>query len=56
MIGDRKHDVLGAKENGLRSIGVTYGYGSHDELQDAGADIIVSEPFAIVDQFDCEAI
>lgn len=37
MIGDREHDVLGAKQMGLDSIGVTYGYGSHEELQNAGA-------------------
>ncbi len=32
MIGDRKHDILGAHENGLRSIAVGYGYGTQDEL------------------------
>lgn len=42
MIGDRKHDVLGAKENGLLSIGVTYGYGSKEELLQAGADEIAT--------------
>ena len=41
MVGDRLHDVLGAKANGIRSIGVLYGFGSYDELTDAGADIIV---------------
>lgn len=40
MIGDREHDVFGAKENGLPSIGVLYGYGSEDELRSAGADYI----------------
>ncbi|MEO7509044.1 MAG: HAD hydrolase-like protein [Pyrinomonadaceae bacterium] len=38
MIGDRKHDVIGAKKNGMRAIGVTYGYGSVKELTEAGAD------------------
>ncbi len=33
MIGDRKHDIIGAQQNGIASIGVTYGYGSSDELQ-----------------------
>lgn len=37
MIGDRSHDVRGARANGLRSIGVLWGYGSHDELTEAGA-------------------
>ena len=37
MIGDREHDVFGAKENGIDTIGVLYGYGSRDELEKAGA-------------------
>lgn len=41
MIGDREHDIIGAKENGLDSIGVLYGYGSREELSAAGADWIV---------------
>jgi len=40
MIGDREHDVLGAKEAGLKCIGVLFGYGSRDELEKAGADYI----------------
>lgn len=42
MIGDRSHDIVGAKEMNLDSIGVLYGYGSYDELQKAGATYIVS--------------
>jgi len=41
MVGDREHDVLGAKATGLASIGVLYGYGDRDELQQAGADVLV---------------
>lgn len=41
MIGDRKHDIFGAKEAGIDSIGVLYGYGSREELTNAGADRIV---------------
>lgn len=37
MIGDREHDILGAKENGLDSIGVLYGYGDYEEHKNAGA-------------------
>lgn len=37
MVGDRLHDVLGAKENGLPCVGVLYGYGSEKELTEAGA-------------------
>lgn len=38
MIGDRAHDVVGARNNGLRSAGVLWGYGSREELTTAGAD------------------
>ena len=41
MIGDRKHDVIGAKENGMECIGVLFGYGDREELETAGADKIV---------------
>lgn len=37
MIGDREHDIIGAKAHGLSAIGVTYGYGSRLELETAGA-------------------
>ena len=37
MVGDRDYDVIGAKENGLECLGVLYGYGSRDELLNAGA-------------------
>lgn len=40
MVGDREHDIIGAKKTGLKSIGVLYGYGSLDELTCAGADRI----------------
>ncbi len=32
MIGDRKHDILGARENGIDSVGVLYGYGKPEEI------------------------
>ncbi|MDX9689830.1 MAG: HAD family hydrolase [Proteobacteria bacterium] len=41
MVGDRYHDIVGAKKNGLQSIGVLWGYGSRQELEEAGADYIV---------------
>lgn len=44
MIGDRKHDLIGAIANGMRPIGVSYGYGSIDELMGAGAVDIASTP------------
>ena len=43
MVGDRKHDVIGAKENGMYVIGVLYGYGDRMELETAGADCIVAD-------------
>jgi phosphoglycolate phosphatase len=39
MIGDRKHDAIAAKKNNLSSLGVGYGYGSRDELENSGVDI-----------------
>jgi phosphoglycolate phosphatase len=50
MIGDRKHDILGAKQCGLRTIGVLYGYGSKDELTEAGADDLADSPEGIVEE------
>ncbi len=44
MVGDRFHDVKGAKENGIPTIGVTFGYGSKDELVEAGATYIAATP------------
>ena len=44
MIGDREHDVFGAKEVGVKSIGVLYGYGDLEELESAEADYIAKTP------------
>ena len=41
MVGDRLHDVEGAAKFSIDTIGVTFGYGSYQELRDAGAKIIV---------------
>lgn len=43
MVGDRKHDILGAKKCGLDSMGVLYGYGDKTELVEAGATYIVEQ-------------
>ena len=40
MIGDRLHDVSGAKKNGVFAVGILWGYGSREELEEAGADKI----------------
>lgn len=42
MIGDRADDLRAAKDHGLHGIGVTYGYGSLEELESVGADKIVN--------------
>ena len=44
MVGDREHDVLGAKKCALPAIGVLYGYGSREELSEAGAAAIAETP------------
>jgi len=41
MIGDREVDISAAKANGLKSIGVLWGFGDIKELQGAGADVIL---------------
>ncbi len=47
MIGDRKYDILGAKETGLSSVGVLFGFGSEAELCSAGADHICDSPSSL---------
>jgi phosphoglycolate phosphatase len=44
MIGDRHHDIVGALNNGFRAIGVTWGYGTTEELRGAGADCLAARP------------
>lgn len=44
MIGDRKHDVEGARLNGLDCAGVLFGYGSVEELTAAGAKYLIASP------------
>lgn len=49
MIGDRAQDIAGAKANGLHSAGVLWGYGSKEELSQAGADYLIAEPSGILE-------
>ncbi|MFC7338090.1 HAD family hydrolase [Haloferula chungangensis] len=44
MVGDRKHDVLGAIRNQVRGMGVLWGFGSRDELEAAGACHLFEKP------------
>lgn len=55
MIGDRKHDIEGAHNCGIRAIGVLFGFGSREELQNAQADRIactIQQIPSIVDTLD----
>lgn len=47
MVGDREHDVIGAKENGIPCVGVLYGYGSEEELLEAGAAAICPDVMSL---------
>ena len=49
MIGDRHHDIDAAVVLGTRSVGVMWGYGSHEELTDAGAHAIAHDPEHLVE-------
>ena len=49
MIGDRSHDIIGAKNNGMDAIGVLYGYGSRQELVEAGASHVCASPRAVLE-------
>lgn len=49
MVGDRRHDVAGAKEIGVDCIGVLYGYGDREELEMAGAKYIAEKPMDVLD-------
>jgi phosphoglycolate phosphatase len=49
MIGDRSHDMIGARNNGMQGIGVLYGYGSEQELIAAGASHLCATPRAVLD-------
>jgi phosphoglycolate phosphatase len=47
MIGDRHMDIEGAAHHRMRGIGVLWGFGSEDELRDAGADALAATPQAL---------
>ena len=52
MIGDRKHDIIGAKENRVCGIGVLWGYGTKEELETSGAHTCIGHPQELVIVFD----
>jgi phosphoglycolate phosphatase len=49
MIGDRSHDIVGARNNGMSAIGVLYGYGSREELTEAGAHHVCARPHGLLE-------
>jgi phosphoglycolate phosphatase len=49
MIGDRSHDIVGARKNGLRAAGVLWGYGTREELAGAGADRLYATVSVLVE-------
>jgi phosphoglycolate phosphatase len=49
MVGDRKYDIAGAHANALLAAGVTYGYGSEEELTEAGADFLCQSPLEVAE-------
>ena len=51
MVGDRYHDIEGAKAHGLKSAGVLWGYGSAEELEQAGADYVLASSSELLSLF-----
>lgn len=49
MVGDRRFDIEGAKEHGITSVGVSFGYAPEGELEQAGADVIVDTVDALLE-------
>lgn len=50
MVGDRSYDILGGHAEGLKVIGVLYGYGDLKELSEAGADALATTPQEVAEQ------
>lgn len=48
MVGDRRHDIIGALNNGMKAVGVLYGYGDRAELEGAGASWLCNTPGEMV--------
>lgn len=51
MVGDKSHDIVGAGNAGLKSVGVLYGYGDLEEFE--GANYIVKNVEDLRDMFLC---
>ena len=51
MVGDRRHDVIGARAAGIDCLGVLYGFGTREELEKAGATYIAETVEEILREF-----
>lgn len=49
MVGDRKHDIIGAQANSVKSVGVLYGYGNKDEIENQNPDFIAENVTSLGD-------
>ncbi len=49
MVGDRRHDVEGARHHSIATIGALWGFGDADELSEAGAVAMASSPMRVHD-------
>ena len=49
MVGDRIHDLIGAKKNNIPFVGVAYGYAKKGELEAGGAEIIAKSPLELLE-------
>jgi phosphoglycolate phosphatase len=47
MVGDREHDVFGARAHGIRCLGAQWGYAAPGELEGAGAEPLCADPYAL---------
>jgi phosphoglycolate phosphatase len=50
MVGDRHYDIAGAQQNGMGAIGVTWGFGTEEELTEAGAQGLCPAPQELINQ------
>jgi phosphoglycolate phosphatase len=54
MVGDRRFDISGAHANGVRALGVLWGYGGREELEAAGADALVASTDLLVPAIEAQ--
>lgn len=52
LVGDRKYDVLGAHEAGIKCMGILWGFGSKQEFEESGADFICADMKEVDEFFD----